>query len=173
MVFANSTAPTAPATVDTTAPMTSVNMKAISRRSTVPSNPGPRSKLNSAAPDPDISQALEQLSLDRTDEQTDGNGQHELADRPDQPGQQPDDGTISGGDRSGTILLEEVGSQQSAGDHPEAAADVAGADDGQGRQHAHHETAEECRLQVGGHQDGFFASDHILQEATARRPGWC
>ena len=67
------------------------------------------------------------------------------------PARSPTSGAVAGLDGCGLAFLKQVGRGHAAGDHPQAAAAVADADDGQGRQDAEHESAEQGRLELGGH----------------------
>ena len=98
---------------------------------------------------------LDDLALHRRDEKADGNRYEEADERADNTGQQTHERSVGWGNRRGLPLLERVCRDESSAHHPQAAAQIAGRNEGKRREHAHDEATVESRLRqigVGAHR---------------------
>ena len=95
------------------------------------------------------SKTLDDALLQRGHEQIDRNRHDEVHEGADDAGEQADHRAIAGHDRRGLALLQQVRGHHTAADDPQAAAQVADRDQGQRRQHADDQSADQCRLGQG------------------------
>ena len=88
------------------------------------------------------------LALNRADDEVDRDRNYGVNDRAKDPREQTHQRAITRRDRLRVALLKDVGSNESAADNPETAAQIAGRHDGQRGQQSHDGAADQCRANV-------------------------